>query len=135
MKYYNTKDWLGILFKVTKADVLRKLWWILLVIAVYSAFIAYLELGYWKLSDKSVIKNLPILHSLLGFAISLVLVFRTNTAYDRWWEGRKLWGALMNNSRNLALKLSVVLREDQREEREFLEKSFLVMRRHYTSTC
>lgn len=122
MKYYNTKDWLGILFKVTKADVLRKLWWILLVIAVYSAFIAYLELGYWKLSDKSVIKNLPILHSLLGFAISLVLVFRTNTAYDRWWEGRKLWGALMNNSRNLALKLSVVLREDQQEEREFFRK-------------
>ena len=49
MKYYNTKDWLGILFKVTKADVLRKLWWILLIIAAYSGFIAYLELGYWKL--------------------------------------------------------------------------------------
>jgi len=78
-----------------------------------------LELEYWKLSelDKSVLKNIPIMHSLLGFAISLVLVFRTNTAYDRWWEGRKLWGALMNNSRNLALKLSVVLKEDEKEER------------------
>lgn len=98
---------------------MRKLWWILLVIAIYSFFIAYLELEYWKLSelDKSVLKNIPIMHSLLGFAISLVLVFRTNTAYDRWWEGRKLWGALMNNSRNLALKLSVVLKEDEKEER------------------
>lgn len=119
MRYYNTKDWLHTLFRVTRADILRKLWWILLVIAIYSFFIAYLELEYWKLSelDKSVLKNIPIMHSLLGFAISLVLVFRTNTAYDRWWEGRKLWGALMNNSRNLALKLSVVLKEDEKEER------------------
>ncbi|MCH5599922.1 bestrophin family protein [Niabella ginsengisoli] len=124
MRYYNTKDWLTILFKITKADVLRKLWWILIVIAIYATVIAYLELSYWKLSDKSVIKNLPILHSLLGFAISLVLVFRTNTAYDRWWEGRKLWGALVNNSRNLALKLSVVLKEDQKEERAFLKRLF-----------
>lgn len=102
--------------------MLRKLTWILLIIAIYSGIIAYLELEYWKLSDKSVIKNLPILHSLLGFAISLVLVFRTNTAYDRWWEGRKLWGALVNNTRNLALKLSVVLNEDQQEERSFFRK-------------
>ena len=35
----------------------------------------------------------------------MLLVFRTNTAYDRWWEGRKAWGSLVNNSRNLALKL------------------------------
>jgi putative membrane protein len=34
---------------------------------------------------------------MLGFVISL-LVLRTNTAYDRWWEGRKLWGSLVNNS-------------------------------------
>lgn len=122
MRYYNTKDWTNVLFKVTKADVLNKLWWILIVIAAYAAGIAYLELEYWNLSDKSIIKNLPVMHSLLGFAISLVLVFRTNTAYDRWWEGRKLWGGLVNNSRNLALKLSVVLREDQQEEREFFRK-------------
>ena len=35
-----------------------------------------------------------------------MLVFRTNTAYDRWWEGRKVLGALVNTSRNLALKLN-----------------------------
>ena len=44
----------------------------------------------------------------------MLLVFRTNTAYDRWWEGRKLWGSLVNNSRNLAIKLSAFLdKEDQ----------------------
>jgi putative membrane protein len=46
------------------------------------------------------------MHSLLGFVISMLLVFRTNTAYDRWWEGRKQWGSLMNGSRNLALKIA-----------------------------
>ena len=35
----------------------------------------------------------------------MLLVFRTNTAYERWWEGSKLWGAFVNNSRNLAIKL------------------------------
>lgn len=62
------------------------------------------------------------MHSLLGFAISMLLVFRTNTAYDRWWEGRKLWGALVNNSRNLAIKLSVMLPENETEQRTFFRK-------------
>jgi ion channel-forming bestrophin family protein len=49
---------------------------------------------------------------MLGFVISLLLVFRTNTAYDRWWEGRKMWGALVNNSRNFSLKLSAILKDE-----------------------
>jgi ion channel-forming bestrophin family protein len=42
--------------------------------------------------------------AFLGATLSLLLVFRTNGAYDRWWEGRKQWGALVNHSRNLAIK-------------------------------
>ncbi len=38
-----------------------------------------------------------------------MLVFRTNTAYERWWEGRKLFGTLVNASRNLAIKLDAFL--------------------------
>jgi putative membrane protein len=44
----------------------------------------------------------PVLHSMVGFAMGLLLVFRTNSSYDRFWEGRKLWGTLVNTSRNLA---------------------------------
>ena len=47
-----------------------------------------------------------------GVLISLLLVFRTNSAYDRWWEGRKLWGSLVNNSRNFALKLEPILTDE-----------------------
>jgi putative membrane protein len=75
-----------------------------------------------KLSENSHLKNIPVMHGLLGFAISMLLVFRTNTAYDRWWEGRKLWGALVNNSRNLAIKLAVMLPKDDHEAKNFFRK-------------
>lgn len=41
----------------------------------------------------------------LGLVLSVLLVLRTNSAYDRWWEARKSWGILVNDSRNLTLKL------------------------------
>jgi ion channel-forming bestrophin family protein len=55
--------------------------------------------------------------SLLGVILSIVLVFRTNSAYDRWWEGRKLWGSLVNHSRNLAIQLDALLPPDDHETR------------------
>jgi putative membrane protein len=48
-------------------------------------------------------------HSLVGVALGLLLVFRTNASYDRFWEGRKQWGAMVNESRNLARSASVHL--------------------------
>lgn len=58
------------------------------------------------------------MHSILGFVLSMLLVFRTNSAYDRWWEGRKIWGSVVNNSRNLSLKLSVLITNES-DRREF----------------
>lgn len=40
-------------------------------------------------------------HTLIGVALGLLLVFRTNASYDRFWEGRRAWGSIVNNSRNL----------------------------------
>lgn len=40
-------------------------------------------------------------HTLAGTVLSLLLVFRTNSSYDRFWEGRKLWGGVVNETRNL----------------------------------
>lgn len=117
---YNTKDWFTFIFKFHKADTFRTLLPIMFAIGIYAAIIGYLEVEYWHLTDKSYIKNITIMHGMLGFVISLLLVFRTNTAYDRWWEGRKLWGSLVNNSRNLSLKLSVILKEES--DRKFFRK-------------
>lgn len=41
-------------------------------------------------------------HTVLGIAMSMLIVFRTNTSYNRYWDGRTYWGALINGSRNLA---------------------------------
>lgn len=110
---YNPKEWFSFIFRAHKGDTFRKLWPVMIVIGLYSWGIAYLELEYWKLAENSYIRNITIMHNMLGFVISLLLVFRTNTAYDRWWEGRKMWGALLNNSRNLALKLAVMLKDSE----------------------
>lgn len=91
----------------------------MLAIGLYAGAIGWLEVEYWQLSEKSYVKNITLMHGMLGFVISLLLVFRTNTAYDRWWEGRRMWGSLVNNSRNLAMKLAVMLPE---EERPFFKK-------------
>ncbi len=65
-----------------------------------------------------------VLHQILGFdwlrlpalplgvvggALGIFVSFRTNSAYDRWWEGRKLWGRMINTSRHLALQVLAYL--------------------------
>jgi ion channel-forming bestrophin family protein len=45
---------------------------------------------------------------LNGLIIGLLLGFRTQVAYDRWWEGRKLWGQLINESRSLCAKINAM---------------------------
>ncbi len=117
---YNTKDWLKFIFLFHKSDTFRKLFWLLMFIGFYSYLICFLEKEYFKLEDSSHLKKIPILHSMVGFVISLLLAYRTNTAYDRWWEGRKLWGTLVNNSRNLSLKLVTMLKDD--DDKFFFKK-------------
>jgi ion channel-forming bestrophin family protein len=66
--------------------------------------------------------QLPVSQPILGTVIpsivlGLLLVFRTNTAYDRFWEGRKSWGSIVNNSRNLARQIWVSINEIEPEDR------------------
>ena len=116
---YNPKDWALFILGFPKSDTFRKLLPWLIIMGLYSWGVAYLELHHFKFSKDSNIKNVSILHSLLGFAISMLLVFRTNTAYDRWWEGRRQWGTLVNSSRNLAIKLNGLLPQDDEKSRSF----------------
>ncbi len=62
------------------------------------------------------------IYTLLGLVLSILLVFRTNTAYDRWWEGRKQWGALVNNSRNLAIYVHGAFSRSNEDVRRFYGK-------------
>ncbi len=50
--------------------------------------------------------KLPIaIPAFLGTSISLVLAFKLNQSYDRWWEARKIWGEIVNDSRSLVVQL------------------------------
>ena len=120
MVQYNPKDWITFIFRFHESDTFRQLIPMMFFIGFYAYGIAYLEIEYWKLSETSHVKNLNIMHTTVGFVLSLLLAYRTNTAYDRWWEGRKQWGALVNNSRNLALKLSAYLSDEK--DRNFYRK-------------
>ena len=112
MVKYEPKEWFSLIFKITKADTFKTLLPLMCYIGLYSAGIVYLETEYWQVAAESFLRNIPVMHTLLGLALSMLLVFRTNTAYERWWEGRKLWGTLVNNSRNLALKIKALLPAD-----------------------
>ena len=64
------------------------------------AFDVAISVLYSKLGQDWLAQPLPI--AMMGAALSLFLAFRNNSAYDRWWEARTLWGSLVNSSRTLA---------------------------------
>lgn len=137
MQVYNAKDWLGFIFKVHKSDTIRQLWPSIILMGILSWLVAYLELDYFDLKQNSTLKNTSILHTVIGFVLSLLLVFRTNTAYDRWWEGRKMWGKLVNDSRNLAIKLNALIPEEDKVTRIYFSNKIKlfakVLHTHLTS--
>ena len=65
-------------------------------VLAYVLIIQY-ELTYFTLPA------IPV--SILGGALAIFLGFRNSSAYDRWWEARKIWGAIVNNSRSLSMEL------------------------------
>lgn len=115
MLVYNTKEWFGLIFTFHKAETFSKLKWIMLSLGLYSSVVCYVELDLFDEYSST-----TTIHSLLGFVISLLLVFRTNTAYDRWWEGRKQWGALVNVSRNFSLKVNAFIPPEESDRKSQL---------------
>jgi ion channel-forming bestrophin family protein len=101
---YDPKLWFRPIFKVSKTDTIFVMWKELVLIGILTAGISWLKLRYFP--ESTMVNSLMGVYSLVGFVLSLLLVFRTNTAYDRWWEGRKKWGELVNNTRNFAIKVA-----------------------------
>jgi len=118
---YNPKNWFNLIFSLNKSDTIRILWKQLIFISLLATLIImllhFLSKGHQdKLSDYT--KELTAIYSLIGFVMSLLLLFRTNGAYDRWWEGRKLWGAIVNDCRSGFLKISTRISNEE-DKKEF----------------
>lgn len=114
---YNPKHWFQFIFRFHRSVQMRLLLPNILFMGSFAGLMTYLFREHLHLEITANV------HTLLGIVLGLVLVFRTNTAYDRWWEGRKLWGALINHSRNLALKIDGMLPEEDRESRDYFSRS------------
>jgi putative membrane protein len=115
---YNPKSWVKLIFAFHKSDTFRILWKEIIYIGIFTLAIAWVEINYFP--EAVFLEKLISVYSLIGFVISLLLVFRTNTAYDRWWEGRRKWGEIVNDTRNLAVKLASTLKDDN--DRNFFSR-------------
>lgn len=94
--------------------MLQRVWIIAALIGIYSAVPVLKEHSAFE----EYFDFPSSIFSVLGLVLSLVLVFRTNRAYDRWWEARTLWGKLVNISRNLAIKAREFAGPDDVERRQ-----------------
>lgn len=105
-QYVNT--WLLHMFLFYKEKIFRQLVPIMALITVYSLLIVHLD-RTWILFDKINNLNLGQFHLIFSFILGIIISFRVNTTYARWWEGRTLWGAIVNNCRNLGLKFDIFI--------------------------
>lgn len=95
------KDWIDVFIKIHKVPVVRRVWFLVLAVAIYGFLVDWFETA--TINTTYIIRASSALYGSL--ILGLLLVFRTNSAYDRWWEGRKLWGQLVNELRILSLNI------------------------------
>lgn len=117
-----SQSWIWALSQFHRADTFRKLLPTLLLLALVTALTAWFEIGCLCLAQSHPLKNITLMHSLLGFAISMLLVFRTNTAYDRWWEGRKLWASMVCSCHSLTMKLRAFTPSHEQVSRDWMTR-------------
>ncbi|KAL1527953.1 hypothetical protein AB1Y20_009324 [Prymnesium parvum] len=104
VRRYSSQDWLHAMLALKRSVVLKRLTSRLLFNAGIAVFVVVLRARGFAPQLNSLV------HSLLGGFLGLLLVFRTNSAYSRFWEGRCLWGALNNHCHNLAVGAVAYLR-------------------------
>jgi putative membrane protein len=110
------KAWTRPFTRFHRVPVFKRVWGYLLLVTIYTILVDYAEFHHPLIS----LKDAGPAGAYGSIVLGLLLVFRTNSAYERWWEGRKLWGQLVNESRNLCLKVRA-LNLDQDEKTRFGE--------------
>lgn len=98
MRKYDPKLWLSMIFHTYSRQIIKRLMPSLIFMGIYTALVCYIAIDIYNLPFKSTTQ----VHSILGIVLGLFLVFRMNSAYERWWEGRSRWGLMVNESRNLS---------------------------------
>ncbi|OJJ20281.1 hypothetical protein BKI52_17595 [marine bacterium AO1-C] len=120
MIVYDTKRWwttlTKLIFGINTSYNSRVLYRSMLLVTVYASVVTFTKQAYYP--NEKLIES-PLIFSILGLILGLILVFRLNTAYNKWWEGRMKWGSLVNDSRTLASYLHTLLPNDDKETRRY----------------
>ncbi|MEM8808113.1 MAG: bestrophin family ion channel [Cyanobacteria bacterium P01_G01_bin.38] len=104
------RAWFSTLFRL-RGSVIPAVMPRVLCCVAFGLLVSILHQRNWPVS-------LPMLSGIVpSIVLGLLLVFRTNTAYERFWEGRKLWGTMVNVSRNLARQIWVAVEVKDNQER------------------
>lgn len=96
----------------------------IILVTVYASSISLIY-HFLHLKEMSIPVAVP---TILGTIISLLLAFRSNQAYDRWWEARTLWGAIVNDCRSLSRQVLTFIDVPQEEGQERVLKERIVKR-------
>jgi putative membrane protein len=110
MTNYDPHDWTSHLFDI-EGSLVAEIVGRVMACVVWATFVTVLYVYGPKWLDHLAIPDTA--HALIGSSLGLLLVFRTNASYDRFWEGRKLWGGIVNETRNLGRQLSSWLGSDR----------------------
>jgi putative membrane protein len=102
---YDAHDWRDHLLAI-RGSMIREISYRVLICVAWAALVVYVHENWVGLGVPAV----P--HQLVGVALGLLLVFRTNASYDRFWEGRKQWGSIVNETRSLANLSAALLAGD-----------------------
>jgi ion channel-forming bestrophin family protein len=98
--------WLHPFTRLHRIPVFKRVWLYLAVMAVYTGVVDWVT----DQGGASQILKEASNAAYIGAIFGILLVFRTNSAYERWWEGRRLWGQLVNDSRNLIIKVKTYVK-------------------------
>ncbi|MDF2830976.1 bestrophin family protein [Chryseobacterium indoltheticum] len=109
--------WLKMLF-IWKGSVLKKIIAQLFIITIFSVAVYYFN---GKIYDYKVKLN-PTVFTLIGLALAIFMGFCNTASYDRFWEGRKLWGLLVIETRSLTRQILSFIPNVAKEEKQEIVK-------------
>lgn len=128
MIVYDSKKWNSFFISLVKTYKysynMRQLVRLIIYSAIYATIATILNIHYLK--DAYHIDT--VFFSLIGVILSLFLVFRLNTGYERWWQGRQAWGKLVNDARTLSLQLNTIVPTKDISRRKYFS-------RHISNFC
>src|SRR5690606_8498113 len=106
---YEPRGWIRILLRL-RGSVVPRIAGRMVAVTLVAVAVTYLHL------DRAVALAIPVtVHTIVGVALGLLLVFRTNASYDRFWEGRKQLGAMVNTCRDLARQVRSYVAPERHE--------------------